>query len=56
MYFVSSEYDSEKGNTANFIRKFTNLALFLKNLVVSGYSLHEIEMCYGCEFTEMTQR
>ena len=48
MQYVSSEYDSEKGNTTHFIIKLTNLALFLKNLVVS--SLHEFEMCCGCVF------
>ena len=49
MHFVSSEYDSEKGNTIHFIRKLTK-ALFLRNLVVSGSSLHEFEVCYGCVF------
>ena len=42
-------YDSEKGNTTHFIRKQRALALFLKNFV-SGSSLHEFEMCYGCVF------
>ena len=50
MHFVSSEYDSEKGNTTHFIRKLTNLVWFLKNLVDSGSSLHEFETCYGCVF------
>ena len=48
MQFVSSEYDSEKGNTTHFIRKLT---IFLKkNLVDSGSSLHEFETCNGCIF------
>ena len=50
VHFVSSVYDSEQKNTTHFIRKSTNLALFLKNPVVSGSSLHEFEMYYGCIF------
>ena len=50
MHFVSSEYDSVHGNMTHFIRKSTNLALFLKNLIVSGSSLHEFEMYYECVF------
>ena len=46
MHFVSSEYDSEKGNTIHFIRKLTK-ALFLRNLVVSGSSLHEFEVRFS---------
>ena len=50
VHFVSSECDSEHGNMTHFIRKSTNLALFLKNLVVSESSLQEFEMYYGCVF------
>ena len=52
VHFVSSEYDSEKDNTTYFIQKLTNLALILKNLVVSGSSFHEFEMCLNAFFTE----
>ena len=47
MHFVSSEYDSEHGNMTHLVRKLTNWALFLKNLIVSGLSLHEFEMYYA---------
>ena len=52
MHFVSSEYDSEKGNTTHFKRKLTNLAMFLKNLAVS--SLHEFEISLGAHLENMT--
>ena len=48
--FVSSENVFEYVNTIHYVRKSTNLTLFLKNLVVSGSSLHEVETCYGCDF------
>ena len=48
--FFSSEYDSELDNLIHFIRKLTNLASLLKNLVVFGSSPHEFEMYYGCVF------
>ena len=48
MHFVSSEYDSEQGNTTHSIRKLTDSVLFFRNLVVSRPSLHEFEIYYGC--------
>ena len=50
VHFVSPIYDSEQNITTHFIRKSTNLALFLKNLVVPGSPLHEFEMFFGCVF------
>ena len=52
MYFVSSENVSEEGNTIHFVRKSTNLTLSLKNLVVSGSSLHEFETCMDAILTK----